>query len=238
MRNRLITILLCWFATSALANPSIEEYTAVYALKRGSMKAGEATFVLKRNEDGTFLYESVTRATGLVALFRDDVITESSRLELVDGALRPVHYLYQHENTNKNRNQEIIFDWERQTAESNNRGAESELELESNSVDRASLPVILRYAILSDNMPRKYVMLDHGKRKNYKMEIEPGSVVKTKAGKFETVLATRRVGANDQQLRIWFATEKDYLPVRIENEDPGGEVTSLELLKIDYATSE
>ncbi len=74
MRNCLIRTAL-GFLLLASMNPvtadkagpvmdSLTEYTAVYALRRGNFKAGEATFSLQRNDDNSFSYVSVTQATG------------------------------------------------------------------------------------------------------------------------------------------------------------------------------
>ncbi|MEE8119188.1 MAG: DUF3108 domain-containing protein [Gammaproteobacteria bacterium] len=238
-----ISILLLPATTSfvtASEEPALnglQEYTAVYALRRGSLKAGEATFTLRLQEDGSYLYQSVTKATGLVAIFRDDVIRENVRIQISEDRIRPVNYEYIHENTNKNRYQSIEFDWHNMVARSNNRGTESSHELNRFTVDRASLPLIVGYALAHDNLPSKYTLLDHGKEKNYRMAWETGKELRTKAGRFNTVFIQRKIKNNDRQLRIWLSPDKHYLPIRIENEDPGGDITSLELLKIDYGHS-
>ena len=74
----LVLVLLC--ARSAAAAEWLQPFSADYRLSFGAIDVGEAHLSLRLDGDGSYVYESVSRATGTVALFLDDVIADLQRL--------------------------------------------------------------------------------------------------------------------------------------------------------------
>ena len=93
----LAAVLLFGIASVARsAELHVPIYQATYSLGLGSLSAGSTHFTLKRNADGSYSYQSVTEPAGLAALFRSDVITETSHFSATNGQLVPLFYSYTH----------------------------------------------------------------------------------------------------------------------------------------------
>ncbi|MGH8280142.1 MAG: DUF3108 domain-containing protein, partial [Gammaproteobacteria bacterium] len=113
-----MALLLATLNVAAGATLTVPLYHATYAVRRNDLHIGDARFSLTREPNGTYDYQSVTQASGLVALFVGDIITETSYFAERDGHLFPLLYSYTHSGHGNDRGQTIHFDWNRHTAES------------------------------------------------------------------------------------------------------------------------
>ena len=211
------------------------EFEATYQLSRGSLKAARSKHSLSKTDSHAYTYRTVTEASGIVALFRDDKITEISSFTIQKNGLRPLAYDYQHKGTKKDRHQSIKYDWQTNTAVNDNRGKISEHPLTADIFDRGSLPWAIAGDLANGQPEDEYQLLDHGKIRVYKMRRTEDVKIKTAAGEFETILVERLAERKaDKVARFWFAPELGYLPVRTQYEEPSGDRTSLELVKYTF----
>ncbi len=230
------TILAALFlgATTAAQDNTTEIpiYQATYSVGLGSIKAGDARFTLKRNPDGTYTYESVTTTAGLVALFRSDVVTETSHFRLTNGKLQSLSYVYDHSGNGKDDKQDIQFDWTKGVAHTTDDGKHKTLPVKPGTYDRLLAQLAISMDLARGEDVENYPILLHNEINVYHMLRQDNTDLKTPAGNYETWVIARRDPHSSRVLIFWLAPKLDYLPVQIEQTEPGKSTISLVLTDI------
>lgn len=224
----------CNQATAAA--PAIPLYHATYAVKRNDLHIGNAQFSLSRNDNGTYTYQSVTRASGLASLLFSDVITETSYFALDDGHLQPLLYSYM--NTRAGHDQTIRFNWGRDVAESNDEGKQKDYPIKLGIYDRALAQLALSIDMATGHLQSDYRVLDHGEFQNYRMRRGDQGELSTPAGSYDTVQVIREDVKKHRVTTFWFAPKLDYLPVQMQQTEPGKATISLVLMEIKFDIAE
>lgn len=229
--RRILTLLLLLPLPAAATE--LPEFQALYDFERGRVTIGETRISLERSQDDIWRYASESEATGFVSLFVDDVIREESIFRFENGAFWPVSYKYEQENSSKNRNESIAFDWTDRSAQVDYRGHESQPELEPGMLDRFLLQLAITAHSRNGALDRTYRVIDNGRLLTFRLKSQGVEEVKTPAGRFETLRVERVDPDSDKKLRLWLAPELDYLPVRIEQEQRNEETLRLILKRIE-----
>ena len=231
----LLAALLFGSASQAQDNPAkVPIYQASYSVGLGSIKAGDARFTLKRDADGTYTYSSVTTAAGLVALFRSDVITETSHFRVIQDKLQSLHYTYDHSGNGKDEKQDIRFDWAQGIAHTTDDGRQKTLTVKPGTYDRLLAQLAISMDLAEGRDVETYPILLHGEINVYHMLRQDNTDLKTPAGYYETDVIARRDPHSDRVLTFWLAPKLDYLPVQIQQTEPGKATISLMLTGIKF----
>lgn len=220
--------------TAAAGTPHIPRYHATYAVDRSDLRIGTAAFSLVRNQDGSYTYQSVTRPSGLLALFRSDVITETSRFAVVDGQLRSLYYSYRHTGSGRDQFETIVFEWNKGIARSDRNGKSRTLPVKPGTYDRFLAQLALSVDTKSGRLAPGYHVLDHGVIHAYRVGRLHDTTVETPAGRFRTVRIAQRGRTKQRVTRFWLAPKLDFLPVRMEQTEPGKATVRLILTKISF----
>ncbi|MBW3568321.1 MAG: DUF3108 domain-containing protein [Proteobacteria bacterium] len=233
MRIGFLPLLLLPFPALA----ALPEFSAEYDFERGRMKIGETRLQLENSQDHIYRYTSRAKATGFVRLFVKDVIKEESIFRFEDGKFWPVSYEYRQENSSKNRNEDIAYDWTDGIAQVDYRGHRSNPELKPGTLDRFLLQLAITAEARNGNVDRIYRVLDNGRVKEYQLQSHGLESVATPAGRFDALRVMRVDGDSDKHLRMWLAPSLDYLPVKIEQEKNNEETLRLTLKRFHFDTS-
>lgn len=217
---------------------SLPLYHASYAVSRNGFQIGVAEFSLRRNQDGSYQFQSVTRATGLAALFFSDVVTESSHFRISDGRLESLLYEYRHSGGDHDRSEKIRFDWNRCRAESIDGKQHKSVEIEPGIYDRALAQLAISLDVANDKLAEVYRVFDHGEISSYRLEREDDVKLSTPAGRFQTLKVARKDSRKKRVTTFWLGTTLDYLPVRIEQTEPGKATIGLTLSGIKFDSAE
>jgi len=230
-------LLLC-SAVQAQDNPiEIPVYQASYSVGLGSITAGNAQFTLKRNADGTYTYQSLTKSTGLAALFFNDVVTENSHFRVTDGKLQSLSYSYDHSRNGKDEKQDIQFDWAKGVAHTDEDGKQQTLPIKTGIYDRLLAQLAISMDLQAGKDVEDYPALYHNEINVYHMLLQDNTDLKTPAGTYETVVIARRDPHNDRAITFWLAPKLDYLPVQMEQTEPDKSTISLVLTDIKFDTT-
>ena len=228
-------LLLCGVLEAAqAAAPAIPLYHATYSAGRGSLRVGTARFSLTRNDDGSYTYRSVTKPAGLMALFFDDVVTETSRFTLAGDHLQSLHYSYQHRSDDGDKLEQIRFDWSKGLAYSSEGASHQTVLLTAGICDRLLAQLAMSLDALQGKPVNDYSVLDHAKVQMYRFMRTGNASVNTPAGKYDTVEMTRHDDSKNRVTTFWLAPKLDYLPVRIRQTEPGKATISLVLTDISF----
>lgn len=220
--------LLLWWIPSASAEagtaPTLlpTQFTSVYTLKKGPITVGETTRSLRPLDDGRFIFESVTRPTGIARLLTNGQVVEHSEWRLHQYAIQPLHYSYFNSGSKKNRDVHLKFDWTTDTVTNTITGEPWKMPLQEGALDKLVYQLQIMLDLARNKTSLHYTIADGGKLKTYQVEILGTETITTPLGKFETVRVRRVHGK--RKTTLWCAQRLHYLPVRIEhrkaNESP------------------
>lgn len=215
-------------------------YQATYSVGYGSLRAGIASFSLSRNEDGTYTYKSLTKTAGLAALFRNDVVMETSHFRVMDGRLQPLEYTYEHTAKDKDDKETIQFDWTKGVAYTEEDGKQKSLAIKAGIYDRLLAQLAISMDLQAGKDIEDYPVLGHDEINIYHMLRQDNTDLKTPAGNYETVVIARRALHKQRVTTFWLAPKLDYLLVQMEQTEPDKDTWSLVLtdIKIDKTNTE
>lgn len=211
-------LALAWM-TPAMA---LQPYTATYELSRSNMVVGNGKYELSIDDDGLVTFHARAETAGLVSVFRNDTVSETSRLRLgEDGKLIAMSYEYKHRRGSSTEEEKRIdFDWENNIATAVIDGEQHRLEVSPGTVDRMALQLkvmqdmtadpegTMRYETVNDDELREYEFIREGRYR-----------IQTDAGEFSTIRLERK--HDDRVTIFWSAPELGYLPVRVEQHRDG-----------------
>ena len=226
----LFTNLLSFSTHAELPN----SFSAIYYLHYDDLKIGVMERRLTHNKDGTGVFESNGNLTGLAALFRKDKITESSRWETYDGQLRPVAYRYKRTGGDKEKVEQHHFDWNSNKVSSTTKEGKSEQAIKAGLLDK----LLYQLAMMEVKDPEvglTYDLIDGINLKNYQFKFEGEETLSTPMGKLKTLKFLRTRSTDDNSKRstvLWCAPSLHYLPVRVDNVDRKGHLTSIVIKKV------
>ena len=202
------------------------EYRAFY----GSMRGATTTFSLERGSNGDWLWQSRSEPAGMVAMFRDDVVTERSRFRVNEGTLLPISYRYRHQTGGDTRRQRALdFNWDDRIARYNDDGDRGELSLERGALDR----FLAQYALMRDlqagKQPKRYTIVYRDDSFRQDLTYLGKERIRVRAGRFDTIKIAMEDTDSDRKLLMWMAPELGYLPVQLEQREPGETTVRMEL---------
>jgi hypothetical protein len=187
----------------------------------GTIKVGEVSHMLD-NIDGHYTLRAVTQTTGLVSVFKNYRLTQTSTGTLSKQGLRPDSYIEVKTDSSKAQTSSASFDWDTKKIHFSS-GTESPLPAQAQ--DALSLPYQLSQLPMNlDSFP---IALSNGKSINqYYIAVGDEGTINTAMGELRTIELHKVHGANEEGLIIWLALEYRLLPVKMLYLDKSGEVSA------------
>ncbi len=204
----------CVFAGASAAQPP-HKVTLSYDVSYNGVVAAELTEVLE-HDGKNFSLSSEGRGVGIGALLYRGVAKRSCRGEVTSAGLRPLEY---REQRGDKPAAVAKFDWVRKTLTQEHDGKNETTDMLPPLQDRLSFLYNFAFQSSPDLKPGKEIKatLTDGKGlTRFQYGIAGRELLKTPAGELETVhLVKQRDSKEDKGTEIWFASGRDYLPVRI-----------------------
>jgi hypothetical protein len=209
-----IILLLAGFNTSqAAALP--EQFSATYDVKKAGLTIGETRRVLSR-EDGRYLFESITRPTGVAKLFTSGQVVERSHWQFFQGQPRPEQYTFFNSGGKKKRNVRLDFDWKKNQVVNTINNEPWSMPLEYGTQDKLLYQLRIMQDLPTAATSLRYPVADGGKLKYYDINIVGKERIRTKLGTFDAIRLRHTKGS--RKTTMWCAEQLGYLPVRIEQQ--------------------
>lgn len=199
-----------------------EKFDATYTLTVGPLTLAEMTRKLYPKGDGSYVYESYSKAAGYARWFTKSVLVERSEWKYEKQQLRPLSYSYDRTgDSNKERHVKLVFDWVNSRVTNIINNEPWKMELPAGTLDK----LLYQLAVVNDlqqgrRTKLEYNVADGGSMKNIRFEILGEERIKTALGEFDT-LKVKTEGARTTTL--WCAKTLGYLPVLIEQHDDRGQ---------------
>ena len=214
MTRYLFFLAACIFAGACAAQPP-RKLSLTYDVSYNGIVAAEVTEALE-HDGKNFSLNSEGRGKGIGALFYRGAAKRWCRGEVTSAGLRPLEYRDQRGDNPVN---VARFDWVRKTLTQEHDGKHETTDMAPPLQDRLSFLYNFAFQSAPDLKPGKEVRItvtDGKGLTQMQYNVAGSEVLKTAAGELNTVhLVKQREGKDDRGTELWFASGRDYLPVRI-----------------------
>lgn len=213
--TRSIALVVLLLVAGACAAQPPHKLSLTYEVSYNGVVAAEMTEVLE-HDGKRFSLTSEGRGKGLGALLYRGAAKRSCRGEITSAGLRPLEYRDQRGDNSAN---VARFDWVQRTLTQEHDGKNETTNMMPALQDRLSF--LYNFAFqsspeLTAGKEIKVTLTDGRGLTQFHYSVAGREMLKTPAGELETVhLVKQRDNKNDKATEIWFASGRDYLPVRI-----------------------
>jgi len=187
------------------------------SMEKGIALSGDARRKLQERDDGTWLYN-----TAVDSFIAD--IDESLVFRWKNGQVLPLRYRYRLSGfLIKDRKQAIDFDWDNRVATGHYRGKKFSLALEDGALDPMGFQLQLRRDIKAGQREMTYRVIDKGNYDTDRFAVLDEETLNN-SGEGIATLKAEKVRDSDSKRKtlMWFATDQDYLLVRLLQVEPDG----------------
>ena len=211
-------------------------YHADYTLARNSLTLGVSHFSLVQDGGGRYTYTSNSETTGLAALFAGDVtVTQRSQFELKDGRPRSLGYSYVQTGKDK-KSDSIQFDWSKLVAQGEDDGHKRKNPLTPEVSDVFLIQLILAADAASGKLADGYKLLDHGSITSYTLHKLPDQKMKVGKAQVDATVLELKEPTKGRAITVWLAPTFHYLPLQIQQTEPGKATITLSLDDIAFGS--
>jgi len=213
-------LLLALLALPVAAAGLPASFEAHYEVEKAGILVGKANRSFHQAE---LRYHSNSRTAGLLAVFADEDIRETSWLALEQGLLRPLRY----EKKRDGRTDELIqqeYDWSAKQLHMRINGKPKEQPLEKPVLDQAAFQLRLMQDLAAGKRDLDYTIASDSRLNEFKVRFLGEEKMKTRLGSYQVLV----VRATDGKVitTLWCAPELEYVPVQIKHEEKGVSFTA------------
>ena len=207
--SQLALVLLGLIGISNALATEMQTYSANYSAKFNGMEI-EAHHQLTQLDSGQ--YRQTLKASNILGN-----INEQADFKLVSSTeVVPINYSYKRSLLGSKRAEKQIFDWSNQQMQYSKKDREVTIPLKPGYLDIITQRLQLRLDLQAGKEHFSYPVISRGKLKLYDYEIVSYGILDTAIGPLNTVQVQRIRQDNKRQTKIWFATDWDYLAVKLE----------------------
>ena len=224
MRQLFKLTLLLLLSFSVYASPPLS-YRAKYSVNADGIPMGEMWRILENNDDKLEL-KATMKTTGFVALFKKVRVEETSQM-LWDEKRNaiPLGYHYKNVTNGKTQEERVSFNYAANKATSNYRNKITEYDYQG-EFDKLSFQINLAESVRRGEKEITFNVFDKGEIRDYQFKVVGRDKIKVPAGSFNVIEVERISSNSDRITRFWCATERDYMMVKITQDDGDHTITS------------
>ena len=234
VRHVFALFLLAACAGSALAQADTAQmgpFNADYQVLRNGKELGHATLSLRALENDTWEFTSQTHGTaGMASLLGLDIV-EKSTFRWNAGKPQGLRYTYAQKAAIKSRSTSIDFDWPAKSAVIRDNGKSIAITLDQPAMDRHLVTLALMADLKSGATSLDYQVADKDKVAGQRYVQGSHETVALAAGNIDAIKVERDRGSQSKRMTTsWFAPQRGFLPVQIEQvEKKNGETITMRL---------
>jgi len=213
-------LLLICGALPALANGTPTRIEAKYDILKAGIRAATVTETYTRNQN-SYRIESVSKAVGLVALFKPETITVISTGIVTAKGLRP-HSFSNRRKLDTARNSDADFNWTSKRITLKDSAGMRSVPLPRGTQDRLSAMYQFMFVPLSKATALDFNMTNGSKLDIYNYLIASKQSVTVPLGTFDALYVSSTPKAGESRTEIWLATKHANFPYKMVITDPDG----------------
>jgi hypothetical protein len=215
----LTTLLFASISVSANPRLGLTPYNAEYKVKI-SVLSGKLLTEVRRTETG-FSAKSTIKPAGIMNIFLNGYIEESSWFSVSDSGVVPDRYRSIDTITSDQKEMDFQFDWNRHEVSGTIGDEHYDIPLDGPVQDRVTIQYELMYELLNGAPADHYVMMNEEELRPIFVSNIGKKNVKVPFGKFEAVGIQHRNEDSSRVSTLWCVEELGYLPVIIEQHRDG-----------------
>ena len=216
-------------AAPAADGAPVAPFQADYEVLRNGKELGRATLTLRAAGDGTWEFSSQTKGTrGMASLLGVDVV-EKSTFRWHEGQPEGLRYLYSQEAAIKSRQRSTEFDWQTHQAQSRDGNNVWTAPLQASAIDRNLVTIALMAELKSGTRDLAFKVVDKDKVAEQRYTQSAHETLSLPVGKVDAVRVERQRADNSRTTTSWFAPQRNWLPVQIEQVEKNGETITMRL---------
>ena len=227
-----ISILLRGCAGAAYASDApLQPFHADYQVLRNGKELGHATMDLHPSANGDWEFSSQTHGTaGMAAMVGLDVV-EKSTFRWNAGKPQGLHYSYAQKAAIKSRELAIDFDWPAKSAMVRDNGKSITIPLDQPAMDRHLVTLALMADLKSGATELTYQVAEKDKVSDQRYAQGSHETLALAGGNIDAIKVARdRGGDSRRSTTSWFAPQRAFLPVQIEQVEKNGETITMRLV--------
>lgn len=214
----------------ATEDMGIPDFIAKYTINLAGIEAGELTRSLETQADGYRLFRSETQAKGIFAIFKPELVIETSLWQRVNERIQPSKYSYTKQGGRKDKFMYLDFDWDKHRLHIDDKKRPWSLKLKPKTMDKLVYQIALMTDLAADKKTFSYHIADGGKLKTYNITYLGTETISTPLGEITALKLTReRDRPKDRKTTLWCAPDLNYLPVKLEHIEKDGTVFTASL---------
>jgi len=219
IRLGIVAVLLSSASAASFAESNLVPHHADYEIEISVL--GGLLETQLQLDGNVFIAESNIRATGIASIFKHGSITEWSRFDVHNSAVRSFDYRSIDSLASNEKHMTLEFNWLDNTISGLIDGHVFSAQLEENIVDRSTLQYALMYDLLNNQLRSEYILQDGEKQKVLAVSNRGTRIIKVPFGRFEAVGIQHKVGNSMRETTLWCAEALGYLPIVIEQHRNG-----------------
>ena len=223
LKTTLLPLAAMLLSCAVQAAP-LADFAASYQLKRGNLRIGTSTISLVNMENNGYRYESRSWPTRWVGWFLKDKLHETSSGLLDENGLRPLHYHYSRSGGKKEREANLLFDWNSMTVANHVEDSHWKMDIPGGTLDKLASQLGMILALGRGETDISFDIADGGKLKKFRFRVLARETLELPAGQFETVKLTMLRDNKKRETFLWCAPQLNYLPVRIWQREKDGAI--------------
>lgn len=257
MKTHLLFTIVTFFSVNTLAsadssslieqipnmNNWLKPYDAVYNVYRSGDKKGKVNRTLKPQNGNWELY---TQSKISLFLFKDKRI-EKTTFKMDKGAIKPLSYFYEVDNSLAYKKTTEYFDWDLNIIKGERlKKGNWQIPLKRGVSNPLSNQLVIRQYLISHFKKSENLKIEKpitlsldvsskGTISPWQYQIESGEIVHTKAGDLKTIKVIRSHGT--RRTLFWFSPSMEFIPVKIFLEKNGKEQGTMILKKVKFEKS-
>ena len=227
---RIVWLLLCCAMQQAQAAPP-SRIQASYDVLKGNIKAIAITETYTRTQEH-YQIESVSKAVGLLAVFKPETIRTTSEGTVASKGLRPLTYI-QERKLDIERNTRADFDWTSNRITLTDHTGNRTQKLPAGTQDRLSAMYQFMFAPLQNATALDFNMTNGSKVDIYNYLITPDQSVTVPLGTFKALYIASPQKTGESRTEIWLAVDHANFPYKMVITDPDGDKLTQVLTQFD-----
>ena len=231
----LVVLLLPAFLSPASATDSqpYPEFSAVYDARVNGIPMAEASFSLRKLENGDYLYQRKSTSVGVASLFGNKVSTASSRWRFTNNRIQVLEYRSSNADGDADDNLHLIFNWKTAYVRNVSTDDPWQTKMPKGTLDKLVMQMALLFELRDGMTEFQYPVAHQGRIKQYRFKQTGKERLELPIGAYDSLIVERQDDDRDKT-RIWSVPELNYFPVRFLKHKKSGVKLELSLRQVRF----
>ena len=228
-------LLVLAFLSPASATDSqpYPEFTAVYDARMNGIRIAEASFSLRRLDNGDYVYQRKLTSVGVASFFGKKVSTATSRWRFTNNWIQVLEYQSSNEGGDADDNLHLIFNWETAHVKNVSTADPWQTKMPAGTLDKLVMQLALLFELRDGSTEFQYPVAHEGRIKQYRFKQTGKEKIELPMGEYNT-LVVERLDDDRDKTRVWSVPELNYFPVRFLEHKKSGVEKELSLRKLKF----